>query len=659
MLSLSQFVKRFRRGRRAHLHSRRVDVLETRCLPTNVTVTISGISISDVSNTTGNDITVDWDDETAELVIRSEVELTSEVGEFINPQELRISSDLLPTGPFPFLEINCGTSDDFVEVRRSVPFGATIYGGFGNDRIRCFAEAPNLSNALDGGEGNDTLIGGNGSDYLIGRGGNDRLDGGGGRQDHVTEFGDVHFTLSTTQLRGVGTDTLSGIEFANLSGGSKANRIDASRFPGTVYLNGQGGDDTLIGSLNTESPNYLDGGDGNDRLISSRDSFGTTHFRGGAGDDDFRGQGIDDIVLEYTIGGQIRLSDRQMLGVGTDRFQGMEGALFFRDFFFSDEQPQPIRLDAKAWTGRLNFQGSDADETLFAGSGPTAFYGNGGNDLFRGGENSDTVDGGGGDDDLDGGAGPDLIFGGAGEDRLRGGVGRDTLNGGEGNDTSEGGAGDDYLYEYTGTLGRNILRGGDGHDVIIGDEGDDRLDGGKGNDALYSYGGQDTIRGEDGHDVLVGGTGDDLLTGGVGSDTIFGEAGNDTLLGGINDDTAYGGLGDDLLDGELGNDILNGEVGNDTLVGGEGNDALLGFEGHNSLVGGPGNDTLVGGLDDDTLLGGRGNDLLLGEEGNDSLRGGGDRDTLVGGSGNNALVGDPQEINEAFVFDLNDLLKRL
>jgi len=50
--------------------------------------------------------------------------------------------------------------------------------------------------------------------------------------------------------------------------------------------------------------------------------------------------------------------------------------------------------------------------------------------------------------------------------------------------------------------------------------------------------------------------------------------------------------------------------------------ALIGSAGSDTLTGGDGNDTLIGGTGDDTLWGHRGNDVLVGGEGNDFLAGG-------------------------------------
>src|SRR5690606_26188966 len=126
------------------------------------------------------------------------------------------------------------------------------------------------------------LLGGSGSDTLI----------GGPGADTVVATADVNFTLSNTSLTGQGTDTLSGIESAVLTGGNLPNVIDASAFTlGPVSLSGRGGNDTLKGGTKDD---LLDGGDGNDQLFGND---GNDTFTGGAGNDQIQGgSGIDTLV---------------------------------------------------------------------------------------------------------------------------------------------------------------------------------------------------------------------------------------------------------------------------------------------------------------------------------------------------------------------------
>ncbi|HID20944.1 MAG TPA: hypothetical protein EYP14_00890, partial [Planctomycetaceae bacterium] len=113
---------------------------------------------------------------------------------------------------------------------------------------------------LDGGAGNDTLIGAAGDDSLI----------GGTGIDQVQQAVDADQTLTNTLLTGWGQDTLSGIESAWMTGGAGANVLDASGFTwNSVTLDGGAGDDTLIGSLSSDS---LIGGEGTDLVRQTVDA---------------------------------------------------------------------------------------------------------------------------------------------------------------------------------------------------------------------------------------------------------------------------------------------------------------------------------------------------------------------------------------------------
>lgn len=86
---------------------------------------------------------------------------------------------------------------------------------------------------------------------------------------------------------------------------------------------------------------------------------------------------------------------------------------------------------------------------------------------------------------------------------------------------------------------------------------------------------QITVRGESGDDTITGGAGRDSLLGGVGNDFITGGAGNDRLFGENGNDSLFGGEGSDLLVGSDGDDQLDGQAGSDLLVGGSGRNTFI------------------------------------------------------------------------------------
>ena len=95
---------------------------------------------------------------------------------------------------------------------------------------------------------------------------------GGNGVDVLVEQADASLTLTNTGLTGIGTDTLSSLELADLIGGAGNNTIDTSAFSGPVTLDGAGGDDHLTGGPLNDAVSggaghdVLSGNDGNDTL---------------------------------------------------------------------------------------------------------------------------------------------------------------------------------------------------------------------------------------------------------------------------------------------------------------------------------------------------------------------------------------------------------
>ena len=85
---------------------------------------------------------------------------------------------------------------------------------------------------------------------------------------------------------------------------------------------------------------------------------------------------------------------------------------------------------------------------------------------------------------LTGGVAEDVILALGGDDVVHGNAGNDFLNGNQGDDTVYGGLGDDTV---RGGVGNDSVIGGDGNDVVWGDIGDDTLTGGTGAD-IFNYG---------------------------------------------------------------------------------------------------------------------------------------------------------------------------
>src|SRR5262249_17047618 len=123
---------------------------------------------------------------------------------------------------------------------------AVLTAGWGNNVIDCSAFTGGAV-TLTGGAGNDKLVGTSFNDVFTGGAGNHTSTGGSG-SDRLIEQADANFTLTNTGLVGLGTDVLSGIDQAVLTGGAGNNRIICAAFTGSVTLKGGPGDDSLVGT---------------------------------------------------------------------------------------------------------------------------------------------------------------------------------------------------------------------------------------------------------------------------------------------------------------------------------------------------------------------------------------------------------------------------
>lgn len=363
-----------------------------------------------------------------------------------------------------------------------------IEAGAGNDNV--FAGA-NID-TLHGGDGDDTLLGQGGSrDVLIGGAGDDILHGGSGL-DYVRESGDTDFTLTDTTLTGLGNDILINIQWADLTGGSGNNRIDASAFTGPTTLEGGDGDDVLIGGSHNDK--ILDTGSGNDRLEGNA---GSDILIAGRGRDTALGGDGNDFVL-----GNGGSGDQLSGGAGADVINGGGGTDFLFETFDTDLKLRDTRLigediDKLIGIEQARLFGGPSANIFDMGrfSGRTVLYGMGGDDFLIGGKSDDVIFGGDGNDSVLGRAGNDTIFGEAGDDTLKGDGGNDSISGGLGNDG------------ITGRTDNDTLNGDEGNDTLAGEAGDDVLSGGDGDDIAFGGTGADTVTGGDGADMIGGSTG--------------------------------------------------------------------------------------------------------------------------------------------------------
>ncbi len=539
------------------------------------------------------------------------------------------------------LVINGGNGNDMliaVGLDSSFPAGANLFlqGELGNDTID--TSAASRAFVMVGGDGNDVLSGNDSDEVIAMDAGNDIINGNGGT-DRIVAMnlkGAVTLNntlLSNTLVGGLGADSISGIEEAQLSAGTLAAQINAKDFSGVVTLTGGNGNDSLTGTANAD---VINGGLGNDTIKAGG---GNDSVSGGAGNDSIDGEAGDDFLSETTTGNaNITVTTALVQGgvpLGTDKYLSIASMQFTGGALAN-------KIDTKLFLGNVTLLGGEGADTLISGNGNDRLQGQGGNDVLTGGAGDDLLDGGSGDVDrlievfdtswlL-----TDTTLSGRGNDTLNsfeqasltGGAGSNTLDARNytGNATLDGGAGGDTIF---GGTGGSSLLGNAGHDLLVGNTGNDTLLGGNDTDTLLGGDGDDSLDGGGGNnDRVTGGNGLDKLNGGAGVGDWLIESSNaalitltKTTLSGITADidTVTGfevvmltaGDGDNTIDAAT----FTGSV---SLTGGGGNDALLAGTVASTLIGGTGNDTLTGGKANDSLVGGDDNDLIL-ETGNGSI----------------------------------------
>jgi Ca2+-binding RTX toxin-like protein len=300
---------------------------------------------------------------------------------------------------------------------------ATISGTAGNDE-------------LSGTAGDDRLYGMGGRDTLDGGGGEDLLDGGSGNDTYVVDSEgdaindsggrDTVIALHGYYALGAGLENL--ILRADLfevqgDGNAAANVIRNERDGGGAWIDGAGGNDTLLGGSGWDVFSFS--------LVGN---YGNDVVDGGAGDDGLRAGAHGAVVIDFR--------DGTVTGGGTSG----SGSVVFKEIEHA--------------------AGGAFSDLLIASDAGIRLYGGDGHDTLRGGAGDDYLA-----SDNDGSDAPQSPYI-AGRDRVYGGGGNDTLATGGGSDILNGGAGDDHL------------EAGAGNDVLLWHAADSRVDGGSGNDRL-------------------------------------------------------------------------------------------------------------------------------------------------------------------------------
>jgi len=545
--------------------------------------------------------------------------------------------------------------------------------GDGNDTVY----GSDVTNRLQGEDGNDRLYGYGGKDTLEGGDGNDRLyrssgDGQlvGGAGIDTIYFGQIGFAISVDLHNQFSSQLI--VDRSGTSNDQYGLLKQIEVLVGTIH------DDTLKAA--TAFDNTLDGGSGDDELWARGPSdndlfggYGNDKLLSGGGDDTLNG-GIGDDTASYELGlagvsvNLALLGNQAVAGFGVDRLIGIENL---------------IGSDFGDW-----LHGSSGYNRLYGGEGSDRLFGWHANDTLIGDLGNDTIDGGLGDDFLDGGDGQDVLTPSFGDDFVGGGAGADTVDyaaalGAVSVDLAittyqAVGAteGDDRILDVESAVGTNGF-----DDTLLGTSGSNKLYGLGGNDLIDARGGNDVIDGGMGYDTasfqssavgvtvnldngglpqntqagidsfisieaLRGSNFGDILIGDVVGNRLYGLGGNDWLSG---------GEGHDWIDGGLGNDLLFGGPGDDTLVGNSGTDLVsyafaesgvtVSLNSSGQTTGGAGNDHLLsienidGSLFADTLNGNLLGNHINGLVGNDSIQGFSGADTLRGAEGNDTILG--------------------
>jgi serralysin len=264
-------------------------------------------------------------------------------------------------------------------------------------------------------------------------------------------------SLIENAVGGIGSDSLTGNELANVLNGSAGNDI----------LYGNSGNDALIGGAGND---LLLGGTGNDTMT------------GGIGNDVYWLNETGDIIVEN-------------VGEGTDAAN-----VFVSGYTLADNVEDGWLVSAGGGT----LTGNELANVLNGSAGNDILYGNSGSDALIGGAGNDLLLGGTGNDNMTGSIGNDVYWLNEIGDIIveNVGEGTDAVNVFVSGYTLADNVEDGWLV----SAGGGTLTGNDLANVLNGGSGADVLNGAGGNDPLSGYGGNDTfvfVSGQANGDVVL------------------------------------------------------------------------------------------------------------------------------------------------------------
>ena len=260
-----------------------------------------------------------------------------------------------------------------------------------------------FDDTMTGGAASETLVGNDGDDlFLTGRedapGVADFYYGGAGNDTFRFQHrGDLNFNggdgYDTLIVEVSGSSWNWGDNMEHFIGGSGADEITQNvAHAHADWLEGRGGDDTLVGSNGNDR---LEGGDGDDQL-SGRN--GDDSLVGGFGTDIavFQGAFADYAIVGNTLSATVQ--DHRTAGEGRDSLTSIE-RLRFSDGLYLYSAAAGLWVSAPS-----------ADAIGFGTQGPDRLTGTGAANLLSGLGGADRLSGDAGNDTLDGGAGNDIAI---------------------------------------------------------------------------------------------------------------------------------------------------------------------------------------------------------------------------------------------------------
>lgn len=466
---------------------------------------------------------------------------------------------------------------------------------------------------------------------------NNSVMGGDATGDTIRNFESV--------MGSVGSDTIVGND--------GNNRLDSNFFGMGDSIDGKGGNDTIVASLNIDT---LNGGLGNDSLDGANNGdifqFDWSMTNG-------QGWGQDTIVAFELGADKIQIRN---LGIAipindvTTWSEFIDITSFTTGVTYNAANPYMVRLkgiaalgdvQSIAITGGITRNLQAADFLFVKDPNVTWIAGTSAANTLSGTVGNDTIVALAGDDSINASLGVDIIDGGSGNDTLSyanlnlgtgiivnlGTTVAQTVAAGVTQSLTqiEGVVGTTFADQITGTAGNDTLTGGGGNDTINGSGGSNLAvfsglltDYSLSRDDSGNIIVQDNVANRDGTDTLtniqnlffsasssnyamITGSGN-ITNPGYGWPGVIWVSGssNDT----INGTNAFSAAVPNYVFSGAGNDSISGGIGNDTIYAGDGNDSITGHNGTDLIFGGDGDDTILGGGGADTLDGGNGNNTL-------------------------------------------------